>query len=340
MMLICPHFRQIEYGVLDSFKRLGIEVYPLFFSMGMDKKHYIQRLKNKMGLSIDDFLTKEKEKFNSKVLKQYNQIKPDFVYVIQGRWVSEDTLIEINKLSYTSLYLWDMVSLFPEMEETFKHYNSIYSFDAQDTKALKNFGYNAKFKPSGYDSSVYYPISCDKEYDISFIGAMYPERVKLLKELIVEFPDIKWAIYGEYAPIRMPLKWLRWRLTSDYHYFKNKNIEKDEVNKIYNKSKIVLSIVRENQMNGWSARLTEILGTQSFQLTNYYPSVSEEFAGCLVTYSDKDDLIKHIKYYLYNDKDRTKVAQNGYIKVKEQFSDDVLNQMIINDYVDWRNRKE
>ena len=335
MLLVCPIFRGIEYGVENSFKRLGIDVETFFFDVGISKKKYIKRLQLKLGWKTDKILDEEKEQFNYLLQEKFNKVQPDLVYVIQGRWMTRETLGLINKKSYTALYLWDMVSLFPEMIETFNQYNIIYSFDQHDVQKLKENGLNVKFKPSGYDASVYYPINCTKENDIAFVGAMYPERIKILKELIQEFPEIKWAIYGEYAPIRKPLKWIKWRFSNEHKYFVNKNIKKSDVNELYNKSKIVLSIVRENQRDGWSARLPEILGTKTFQLTNYYPSVTKVFSNCLCTYRNQEELIKLIRTYLKADQKREKIACAGYDIVKEKYSDDVLNKMIINDYIKW-----
>lgn len=332
MLLVCPKFHDIEYGILNSFKRLGMDVYPLFFDMGISEKKYIKRIKLKVGWNTNKILREEKKQFNSLALKMYNEIQPDIVYVIQGRWMSKDTLAIIKKKSYIALYLWDMISLFPEMRETFDKYDIIYSFDKRDTKFLKEQGLNAKFKPSGYDNSIYYPIECIKKYDVAFVGAMYPERVKMLKALIKEFPDINWAIYGEYAPLRNWIKWVKWRFSSDFRYFKNSNLKKNDVNKLYNKSKIVLSIVRENQKDGWSARLPEVLGAKTFQLTNYYDSVEKEFIGCLDMYKDQKELIEKIRFYLKNDQKRNIIASEGYRKVKEKYSDDILNKIIIDDF--------
>lgn len=339
MMLVCPHFRDIEYGVIESFRHLGVDVYPFFFSVGMDKWHYFQRLKNKLGFNIDNFLCKEKKKFNTKLLKKFDSLHPDIVYVIQGRWMDVESIKYMNRYAYTALYLWDMVSLFPEMEEGFPEYNTIYSFDQHDAQHLQNKGYNAKFKPSGYDNSVYYPMRVEKKYDIAFVGAMYPERIEILDELIKCFPNANWAIFGEYAPARKPLKWVKWFFSEKHKYYQNRNIEKKKVNEIYNESRIVLSIVRDNQADGWSSRLTEILGTSSFQITNYFASVEKEFSDSLVMYRNLDELKSLLEYYLSHDSEREEISKIGYQKVKSKYADDVMNQVVIDDYKLWRGDK-
>ena len=125
ILIICPHFRGIEFGIVDSFKRLGHDVCPVFFSVGMDPWHYYQRIKIKLNMSIDSFLEKEKRKFNKIVITEFLKFNPDYVYVIQGRWMSEDTVNFIKEKARISLYLWDMVSLFPEMIPTFKCYDLV-----------------------------------------------------------------------------------------------------------------------------------------------------------------------------------------------------------------------
>lgn len=340
MLLVCPHFRGIEYGLIDTFKNLNVEVHPFFFDVGFSSNHYLQRVKVKLGVSIDDFLQKQKEEFNKNFIEEYKRVLPDIVYVVQGRWMSKESLECVNQKSYTALYLWDMVSLFPDMVETFAYYHKIYSFDCDDAVALSEHGLPASYKPSGYDHRVYYPMNTEKIYDICFVGAMYPERKELLKELIEAFPNLKWEIYGEYAPKRNPVMWLKWRFSKDYLYFRNKNISKEKVNELYNKSKIVLSVVRSNQKNGWSARLPEILGTCTFQLTNYFPAVEEEFNGSLVTYKTKAELFDLIRYYIEHDEERQRIAKNGYDKVYPVFTDETINHGIIQEYLDWKEQKK
>lgn len=335
MMIVCPHFNDIEYGIVESFKRLGIETHSVFFNIGISKQNYFQRIKNRMGLCIDKFLYKEKLKFNEELLTEFDRLQPDIVYVIQGRWVDVESIRYIKRTSYIALYLWDMVGLFPEMYVGFSEYNIIYTFDQHDANVLQSEGYHAKFKPSGYDNSIYYPMLVEKKYDIAFVGTMYNERVKMLDELIQCFPNVKWAIYGEYAPIRKPVQWLKWVFSGKHKYYQNKNIKKEMVNELYNSSHIILSIVRDNQEDGWSSRLPEILGTSSFQITNYFASVEKEFSDSLVMYRNLNELKSLLTYYLSHDEERKIISRIGYNKVKNNYTDDILNQVIIDDYLFW-----
>lgn len=339
LLIVIPHFNKIEYGVIDSYKRLGFDVYSLFFSVGFSKFNFYQRVKNKLGFSVNKYLERQKGRFNKRLLKKYYSIRPDIVYVVQGRWVDETTLKKFGENVFKVLYLWDMVSLFPEMKKTFRYYDCLLSFDKEDAERLKKQGYNSAFRPSGYDPCVYYPIEFKKSIDISFIGAMYQDRVEMLKKLISDFPCLKIELYGKYAHIVEFKKWLKWRFSKESHFFKNKNISKTNVNVVYNKSKIVLAIVRNNQTDGWSSRLPEILGSRAFQITNYYPSVEKEFAGSLVTYKDYSDLKEKISYYLAHEKERTAIAQKGYRKVSVEMTEDAINHILIDEYKKWKNGK-
>ena len=63
-------------------------------------------------------------------------------------------------------------------------------------------------------------------------------------------------------------------------------------------------------------RTFEALGTGSFLLTNWLPTLGELFEDGkdLVTYKTLDEMVEKAKYYLAHDKEREKIAAAGYAK--------------------------
>lgn len=331
LLLIKPISKAFN-GLINGFQHLNFEVKVIEYSSGIEKHKYFVRLKNKLGFDICKYLYNKKEHLNKEILQVYQSFKPDIIYVCQGLYILESTLDHIRKKSFTVLALSDMLSLFPEIHSTFPYYDIIYSYDKSDIELLQFKGYNAKFKPASYDNSIYFREIRNKDCDISFVGTMYSERIDILKKLVKRFPDKKWEIYGEFAPLRFPIKWIKWRLSSEYNYFKNKYLDPIEVNHVYNRSKIVLNIVRANQANGWSARLPQIAGSGAFQITNYFSTVEKTFGDCICTFKSYEDLVHKIEYYLQYDKEREIIARKGFKKVSEEYSLNTVIGIVMEDY--------
>ena len=100
---------------------------------------------------------------------------------------------------------------------------------------------------------------------------------------------------------------------------------------IFHYSKINLNITCKSIRSGISQRIWDILGCGGFCLTNYQTEIPEHFVigEDLDTYGSLDELLDKTNYYLSHEEIRTKIAQNGYQKVKEFLTYDTrISQMI------------
>lgn len=319
-------------GTNDGFIKAGYEVKIIKFSSGIEKQRYITRLKNKLGFDISKYLSRKRDYLNQQIIDTYNCYRPDIVLIRQGRHILPETVQQIAEKAFVVLALSDMISLFPDIPATFPYYDVIYSYDRADIAQLQDAGFKAKFKPAGYNKYIYHKENAEKNCDISFVGTMYPERITVLKQLVKTFPTMRWEIYGEYAPLRTPLKWLNWRFSSEYKYFRNKYLNPVDVNDLYNRSKIVLNIVRANQRDGWSSRLLQIAGAGAFQITDYFDAVEKEFDGCVCLFKTYNELVERIAYYLDHDDARESIAKRGYDKVINDASSNLIVKMVMDDY--------
>lgn len=91
---------------------------------------------------------------------------------------------------------------------------------------------------------------------------------------------------------------------------------------IFRESKINLNITSRTIESGIPQRVLDILACGGFCLTNYQPEIAEYFEDGrdLVMYSSMEDLQEKIAYYLTNDEERSKIAQNGLQKIKQHFT--------------------
>lgn len=92
-----------------------------------------------------------------------------------------------------------------------------------------------------------------------------------------------------------------------------------EMPKVFYLSKINLNITSRSIESGIPQRVWDIMAVGGFCLTNYQPELEEyfEIGKDLEVYHNLDELDEKISYYLTHEKQRIRIAINGYKKVRE-----------------------
>ena len=93
----------------------------------------------------------------------------------------------------------------------------------------------------------------------------------------------------------------------------------EEAPKIYRCVKINLNISLKSILTGIPLRAFEIMGSGGFLLSNYQRDFEECFCNGAdyVYYTDYEDLVEKVEYYLSHEKERKEIARNGYENVKK-----------------------
>lgn len=91
---------------------------------------------------------------------------------------------------------------------------------------------------------------------------------------------------------------------------------------VFRNSRINLNITSRTIESGIPQRVFDILSCEGFCLTNYQPEIAALFEDGkeLVMYTDMDDLLLKVGYYLEHEEERKQIAKAGYEKVKNCFS--------------------
>lgn len=100
---------------------------------------------------------------------------------------------------------------------------------------------------------------------------------------------------------------------------------------VFRKSRINLNISLCTIQTGIPLRILDIMACGGFVLTNPQPELFEYFdaGNDLVVYEDMKDMVMKVMYYLKNDEERIRIAENGHRKVCEKFSfDDRIKTML------------
>ena len=89
---------------------------------------------------------------------------------------------------------------------------------------------------------------------------------------------------------------------------------------VFKHSKINLNITLRSIRNGIPLRAMDIMGSGGFLLTNHQNDFAMHFVDGedYVSYSDRDDMLEKIKYYLVHEDERKIIAENGCRKVRSE----------------------
>ena len=92
-----------------------------------------------------------------------------------------------------------------------------------------------------------------------------------------------------------------------------------DMNKIFYLSKINLNITLPSIETGLPQRIFDIMGSGGFVMTNYQSEIDSFFTigKEIEVFHDLEELLQKTAYYLSHEKERLKIAMNGYLKVRE-----------------------
>lgn len=166
--------------------------------------------------------------------------------------------------------------------------------------------------PHAFEPQAYPKIDLlTKKYDVCFVGHVNTaNREDALDRMFKEFPNF---YYGQ-------------------QLF-------DAAARKYSESKVCFNISMEDDL---IMRVFEVMGTGSFLLTNWVPTIEDLFEDGkhLVLYRSLEEAVDKAKYYLAHDTEREKIAQAGYEEViaKHKIQDRV--SVILDTYLKSKQPKE
>ena len=185
-----------------------------------------------------------------------------------------------------------------------------------EEKGIKNF----KYMPCPTDPGIFKDQKCKKVFDVVFIGNNnQPSRLPLLRELADNF---NLMIFGN-----------GWEETGINY---GKPVYGREFSKVCSKSKICIGILdpKWTELEAYfSNRLINTLATRSFYVQRYTHGLENVFTNRkhLVWYNGENELIRLIKYYLNNKKERDKIATEGQKRVYESYTYEKSVKKILED---------
>lgn len=340
VLVLTRLFRGVPMGYGSEFEKQGCEIKTIISEVECSRWNFLYRVRKRLGLSNEKYMIRKDKMFAKLVCDTCESFSPDIIYVCHGTQLRADTVNLLKEKYYVVVDLIDRLEFFPSLINYVGHYHMVYSYIKADCEYLQNKKINCKYLPAVGNPDVFFPIEIEKDIDICFVGATYPEkfygdRVQIINRLITDFPDCRIFVGGSCAPLRRPIKFVRWFFNRRYRtIYNNRDIDSVECNMIYNRSKICLNINRINTGEGWSERFGNIMFAGSFQIATYNKAIEETFGKMVETFKSYEELRNKIRHYLSNYQLLNEKAQDGHILYQQKVNELREKLDVVSDVLD------
>ncbi len=272
----------------------------------------------KLGVTEEDLINPKKRiasrEYISKKLYEYikkitSNNKIDFIFFYyRGLEIKVDYLNKINKLKIPTINMclddknsWEVDyydNQYSGQKSICSYFHYYWTSSSTTYYWLKNNSVNAIFLPEGFSSHIYKPLSIRKEYDVVFVGSNYGFRENFINKL--KKMGLKIRCFGS--------GWDK-KLNTD-----------EEINLIFNKSKIVLGMggigYNEEIMNLKGRDFDAPGSGAALYITSFNPDLALFFdiGKEILCYRNEIDLFDQINHYLQHYDEAEKIILAGRLK--------------------------
>jgi spore maturation protein CgeB len=306
----------------------GYEVIPFDYNI---TPHFLRLDINKAA--DNDFIEKNRSNLENALLKQiraeHKRKKIDvFFSYFYSAICRKEVIEEIKRMGIVTINWFCNASyqfhLVKDIAPAFDYSLVPEKFRLAD---YKNIGANPIYFQEAANPNIYKPFDVEKDYDVTFTGTKYGDRVQIVNYLGQN--GVRMDIFGDgwkRRYIKDNIK--KFLMGKDIRFpVKNKNIvahgsiSDENYIRLFSQSKICigLSSCGETHANGdriLQIRLRDFEAPMcgAFYITEYQEDLAEfyEIGKEIVCYKSKEELLDKIKYYLRHDSEREQIAQAGY----------------------------
>ncbi len=239
----------------------------------------------------------------------------DESYVIYNAYENEDFFLSFKK-NFPALKIIGFFSDDEWRHMNYDRYVALYMdyftlAVRNNIKKYVNYGLNNHFYMQwACNPDVFYPVSEEKKYDVTFVGAPYGRRIEYIRYLIHKGIDVK--VFGK-----------GWGEINDLKNYWGGFLTDHELLKVIGQSRINLNFLwtsREPDQTTIKGRTMELAACRGFQLSNStdeYSNYGFENGVNIATFNDKKEMLSQVRYFLENEGLRETIAQASYDFVVE-----------------------
>ena len=240
-------------------------------------------------------------------LEQIRKEKPDIVYMQDLSVLNISTLKKVKK--YCRLLVGQIACPLPN-KQNLKQFDLILTSFPHFVERFSKMGIKSEYFKIGFEKRILNKFKKFKrKYNLTFVGGISPSHRKGLKLLNYIAKHIKIDVWGYGKELLLP--------TSNLYKYHHGEAWALDMYKVLAESKITINRhidVAENYAN--NMRLYEATGMGTMLLTDKKDNLGDLFKTGIevVEYSSPKDLVKKVKYYLKNEKERTRIARKGQLR--------------------------
>lgn len=334
----------IDNNCSEAFIETGInlKMFPFdryYFNFHeMSKKYYGEQYSDPELRGYATFLT------SNCLYKEVIDFDPHIIFLINGDVIDKTALKIFKRFGY-KIVIWEVDDPYTiDITALNAPYaDFIFTVDSSAVDKYKKSGCkNVYFLPLGFSKKTFSKNIVNEKYqtDMCFIGTPFKGsyRIKILDELSDYLLRFKIRLIGSHVENE------KWSSLSNYSRLKesiiNELISPDEASNYYNGAKINLNIHRDSYSGSidkndemWAAnspndRMFNIAGCGAFQIVDNKrkdTGLSFKENDEIVLFNDSEDLKSKISFYLENDTERARIANNAYNRAT---SDHTINKRI------------
>ena len=256
---------------------------------------------------------------NHRLLRLAREEHPRVVIVSGGERILKETVRALQQ-SGTTAVLWtiDAPSGGWEVSRSAPVYDHVFCQGSEAVELLERSGLaRARWLPVGCDPASHHPVEVTDEEvrlfggDVVFVGSWYPERAALFERLCA-YDLAVWGPGWEMLPKDSAVR----------RHLRGAHTTPADWRKIYSASGIVLATHYHDPTGSYpvyqaSPRVFEALACGAFVLCDRQRDVLALFRDGehLVCFSDGDDLVEKVRYYLAHEEERQAIARQGRAEV-------------------------
>lgn len=269
----------------------------------------------------DFFIKYGKEKLNREIIDLVMREKPNYIlFSISYDEFFPKTLAKIKEISpETKLinFFGDDNWRYDDWSRYFAPFFDYIWISEGDKSIYSKDGISEKkvFFVHGVNTSVFYPRNMNKKYDVTFIGMPIRDRYDYIKFLMENRVNLK--LFGP-----------GWENYPDLKNIYGGFLSSEEYVNVINQSKINLNFSKtrlqekNNNDTHTKGRVLEINACKSFLLTENFSRLEKFFQNKHArtpVFKNKKELLEKINYYLQNEIEREKIAEEFYNEVKKKY---------------------
>jgi len=282
-----------------ALRSLGHEVF-YFDDLGTKAQRYARRIFTRlpgMQYSADDRI---REWVSRDWLRSIRAFKPDLIILQNAPEILPAAIKEAKAEGYKIFYWSDSPSAGGRAKDILagmSFADEVFSIDRSKEWMTCLFPReNFHFLPLAGDPDIFHPLpGVEKEYDIVYVGSFPPQtgdgviRAQIISNISDKY---KVAVLGNNIAY-----WYKLYPKLEKMTLSTKALPAEEINKIYNKAKIVLAPHSYSHVESVSARVHETALTGAFQITDWRHDLDELYPAKLIPRfnwaKDVNNLIDH-----------------------------------------------